>query len=314
MDKISVIIPVYNTGRYLERCIYSVLEQTYDNLEIILINDGSTDNSQIIIDRFVNQFPDKVVALFQHNSGQSAARNNGLKHVTGKYIFFLDSDDWLQKNLFRLLYDKIKTCDDDICVCNINFYYDESPKPSDFISIFRINKYLPQKFCWGKLIKNSYWSNNEFKFIEGIFYEDLELVPKILFNTSRISIVDVPLYNYELRNQTSTTKTKKKDKYIFLIMQNLIEFYLNKQRDYLYEQFLLSSIILLFLESYESKDNNKFKTLFDKYNRVITLANTLNINQKLIVVMYKLGIPLKIIHNIVKVRKYLIGYVRGIIH
>ena len=105
-DKISVIIPVYNVEKYLDKCIMSVINQSYKNLEIIIVDDGSTDNSRVLCDKYA-KIDNRIKVFHKKNGGLSDARNFGLKHATGEFIAFLDSDDWVDKDLYKILYDNI---------------------------------------------------------------------------------------------------------------------------------------------------------------------------------------------------------------
>lgn len=120
MDKISVIIPVYNTEKHLERCIDSVLGQTYRNLEIILINDGSTDASEEICKKYAEN-DDRIVFINNENKGVSATRNAGIKKASGSFITFVDSDDWIEKDMYEKMLETIKEYQVDFCLCSAIF-------------------------------------------------------------------------------------------------------------------------------------------------------------------------------------------------
>ena len=113
--KISVIVPVYNVDRYLEICIDSLINQTYDNLEIILINDGSTDDSKLICEKYL-KLDKRIKLINQKNKGVSSARNNGIRNSSGEYIVFVDSDDWVDLDYFERLYNAAKKYDSDIAL------------------------------------------------------------------------------------------------------------------------------------------------------------------------------------------------------
>ena len=98
MPKVSVIVPIYNVEKYLKKCLDSLVNQTLDDIEIILVNDGSKDNSKQIAEKFANDYPNKIIYLEKENGGLSSARNYGLKHAKGDYISFVDSDDYVSKN------------------------------------------------------------------------------------------------------------------------------------------------------------------------------------------------------------------------
>ena len=118
MKKVSVVVPVYNTEKYLDICLNSLVNQTIDDIEIIIVNDGSTDNSIKIIKKYMKQYPEKIVLLDQKNSGISVARNNGISIAKGEFIGFVDSDDFVELNMYENLYNAIKNTKSDIVVCD----------------------------------------------------------------------------------------------------------------------------------------------------------------------------------------------------
>ena len=120
--KLSIIIPVFNVEEYLPKCIESVVNQTYDNLEILLINDGSTDNSGVICDNFAHK-DERVKVVHKENGGLSAARNLGLSLATGHYIAFLDSDDYIDSEMYETLVDALENADADIAACGFKEIY-----------------------------------------------------------------------------------------------------------------------------------------------------------------------------------------------
>ena len=102
--KISVIIPIYNSEKYLNKCLDSILNQTFSDLEIVAINDGSTDNSQKILDSYIEKYPSRIISIYQENAGQSAARNKALDLVNGEFISFVDSDDYIAPDTYEKTY------------------------------------------------------------------------------------------------------------------------------------------------------------------------------------------------------------------
>lgn len=119
--KISVIVPVYNTSKYLKHCLDSLLEQTYRDMEIIVVDDGSTDCSGEICDSYAEMFVSKIVVVHTENHGLSAARNTGMKYATGDYIGFVDSDDWVEKDMFEILLKNISETKSDLSVCSLKY-------------------------------------------------------------------------------------------------------------------------------------------------------------------------------------------------
>ncbi|MEG2684867.1 MAG: glycosyltransferase, partial [Erysipelotrichaceae bacterium] len=123
MPKVSVIVPVYNTSKYLNKCLDSILNQTLKDLEIIIINDGSTDISPSIIETYNDP---RIIFINQPNSGISITRNNGIKKATSNYIMFIDSDDWIELTMIEELYNNAITNNSDIVVCDFYEYYEDT--------------------------------------------------------------------------------------------------------------------------------------------------------------------------------------------
>ncbi|MDA3769093.1 glycosyltransferase family 2 protein [Streptococcus thermophilus] len=151
MEKISVIVPVYNVESYLERCINSLLNQTYSNLEIILIDDGSTDRSGQICDQYKNR--DEFVVIHKENAGLGMARNTGLDVATGKYIIFVDSDDYIDNNMIQSLYEEIQKTSSDTCIGGFKRVY------ANHSDVFKTE--LPKK--------RIYWSRSLYRIITKLF-------------------------------------------------------------------------------------------------------------------------------------------------
>ena len=120
--KLSIIVPVYNTFQYLPRCLDSLVKQNLNDYEIIIVNDGSPDNSQDIIDEYVKRY-DNIKAYKKENGGLSDARNYGIAKASGEYIAFVDSDDYVANNMYELMYNKAKEKDYDMVVCDLNYVY-----------------------------------------------------------------------------------------------------------------------------------------------------------------------------------------------
>jgi len=123
MPKISVIIPVYNVENYLEKCLLSVMWQTFNDIEIICVNDGSTDNSRIILEKYQKR-DSRIKIIDKENGGLSSARNAGMKVATGEFYSFIDSDDWIENTMLEKLYNNITSLNTDISICAVNLYDD----------------------------------------------------------------------------------------------------------------------------------------------------------------------------------------------
>lgn len=202
-DKITVIIPVYNVENYLERCLKAVLYNTYTNLEIICVNDGSTDNSKKILEDY-SQRDKRVIVINKKNNGISSARNAGIKIATGEYIAFVDSDDWIHEKYFEYLIRGIDTAD--LVICNyIRSYKSGSVETDDAYRVQSIspidvlkNKEL-KSYVWGKLFRHQLV--DEIRFSESEKLEDSLYNMDVLLNNKNLKInhVDIPLYYYFVR-------------------------------------------------------------------------------------------------------------------
>ncbi len=215
---ISIIIPVYNVKDYLEKCLHSVCGQTYRNLEIIVVDDGSTDGSGEICDRFA-QTDSRIKVIHQLNSGQSCARNKGLSIAQGKYIGFVDSDDWVEPDMYEFLCRLLEDNDADISVCA---HYIERTATTEvryssgmltsFSGAEAVRAVIDDKrvrnYLWDKLYKRELF--DEIRFPEGQIFEDMAVSYRILHKAHRVVMQDCPKYHY-LQREGSTTLTKQYD-------------------------------------------------------------------------------------------------------
>ena len=211
MKKVSIIVPVYNAERYLEECIKSLINQSYKNIEIILVNDGSTDSSEDIIKSFL-KVNNNIIYVSQENSGPSATRNKGLEYASGEYIMFVDSDDYAAVNLCERLLSK----DSDLVMCK-SYKFSNSPKfeTTDFSSLTHLTRVSDiGSIEFEKLYKNTQFNPPFCKLykkhlITTLFKEDLDLGEDIIFNfeylknCQTISYIDEALYYYRIGNSSS---------------------------------------------------------------------------------------------------------------
>lgn len=207
--KVSIIIPVYNCEPYLQECLDSIINQTYKNTEIILINDGSTDNSEKIIKRYLKKYSN-IKYKSQTNSGQSVARNKGLELATGDYIMFVDADDFIELNMIEKLLKPFDKNDIDISFCEYSIYYEKN-NIEKFQTINGLSKDPKREYIFSppspcvKLFKAEFLK--DFKFPEGIIYEDLAAIP---FLIAKANVYYVNEYLYYYRKNYSSTVGKAK--------------------------------------------------------------------------------------------------------
>lgn len=237
MIKLTVIIPVYNTEKYLKKCLDSVVNQTYKNIEIIIINDGSPDNSQEIINKFQKKYPKIIKSFVKKNGGLSDARNFGVKKATGEYIAFLDSDDYVEKDCYEKMISKAEDEDFDMVVCDFKNIYDnkEVIGYSNVASDVKVKKEVKRVFkdiypaAWNKLYKSNLLKKIKFK--KGVWYEDVEFLYRLLPEVCSIGVIKEPLINYVHRDG-AITKTFDQRLYNYIDNWNgLLEYY--KKNDFL---------------------------------------------------------------------------------
>lgn len=216
--KVSVIVPIYNVEQYLERCLESLVNQTLEEIQIILVNDGSPDNSQVIIDKYVEKYPEKVIGLKKENGGLSDARNYGIPYAKGEYIGFVDSDDYLDVTMYEKLYEKAKETDSDIVTCG---YYGIDEEADSYRYFQRGNMvqygmslhdnpkllYTNAPYAWNKLYRKELFLETGIRFPKGKIYEDIATIYPLMLYANRISKVDEALYYYILKREGAITAT-----------------------------------------------------------------------------------------------------------
>ncbi|MBR6356404.1 MAG: glycosyltransferase family 2 protein [Alphaproteobacteria bacterium] len=218
---ISVIIPVYNTEKYLERCLQSILRQTYGNMEVICVNDGSTDNSAAILARYAFE-DERIKVLTQENKGQSAARNAALKIAGGDYVFFVDSDDFIHPQTFEILLNALQKSGAPVAATVEAKNYDKTLVNVEF-STFEVHKNpllhilrneASGSVIWNKLYKREIVQNRPF--IEGIYFEDWCWITCLFADIETYATVPFALYGYNTENTStmrSTFTLRKIDNY-----------------------------------------------------------------------------------------------------
>ena len=234
---LSIIVPVYNVSKYLEKCLDSLLSQDLTSVEyeIIIVNDGSTDNSLEIAQKYAD-LNSNVYVLTQANGGLSAARNTGIKQAVGKYIQFVDSDDYLEPNILRKLIDKAER--DNLDVLRFNYqnvnehyqiyepYKEHKPFVDYSDAITNGEAFLNERlgyacYAWQFMIK-SYLLNDEHNYFKyGIYFEDTEWTPRMLVQANRVSSTNLMVYNYLLR-EGSITKSVTKEKKLKVLTDKLL--------------------------------------------------------------------------------------------
>ena len=259
MTKISVIVPVYGVENYIKKCIDSLVNQTFKDFEIIIVNDGTKDHSMDIIKE---NFNDKRIKIFnKENGGLSSARNYGINEASGNYLAFVDSDDYVEPNYLQELYDVITRDNSDIAVSEFSYVYPDGKVIRSYSNLNYtddlLKKYLlTPPMAPIRMIKKDLFKKLQFK--EGIYYEDLELCPKLVKYAKKVSFVDLSLYNYLMRDSSIMHQKEfnKKLHDIYMVLDSNYD-YLYKdypeEIEYMYIIHLLRTATLRFLDYKEGR-------------------------------------------------------------
>ena len=268
MPKFSIIVPVYNVEKYVKKCLDSIFAQTFKDFEVIVVNDGTKDNSMDIVKKY------DVTIINQKNQGLSEARNNGVKRAKGEYLIFIDSDDYIEKDLLKEI-NKSLDNNPDIVRYQVKDIIDN--KEINYNEIEFSNKNGEEAFqiitgyhyfepAWLYAIKRKYYLNNKFTFKKGAYHEDFGLIPLIIIKSNIVNSINYCGYCYVQRQgsimtSSSYEKTIKKvddalDHFQFLINESKK---LNKNTSY-FNSFIANSLILKIIDL-KTKDYKKYKKL-----------------------------------------------------
>lgn len=285
MIKVSIIVPVYNVEKYLEKCLDSLTNQTLKNIEIIIVNDGSPDDSQKIIDKYTTKHKN-IKSYIKENGGLSDARNFGIEKATGEYIAFVDSDDYVTTDMYEKMYQKAKSGNFDIVVCDLNYIYEDKIVPAysniekDTTNIKKtmLNIYPA---AWNKIFKKSLF-NNGIQFKKNVWFEDVEFIYRLLPYVKTIGVIHEHFNQYVQREGSITTTINKKIYHYIDNWNGIVDFYkennlYNKYKlelEYCYVRYLYATFIkqasLYNYEDYQKAVNEAIlnvKKTFPKYRK-----------------------------------------------
>lgn len=251
MPKVSIIVPIYNVEQYLNKCIDSLLNQTLQDIEIILVDDGSTDNSGEIAKNFAEKNPNKIKYYRKENGGLSDARNYGIPYATGEYIAFLDSDDYIEKNAYEEMYNKAIEENSDYVECDFIWEYPNKSKIDKQEYYFGKKEMMKnvRVVAWNKLIKRELITTNNIFFPKGLRYEDVEFTYKLIPYLDRTSYVSKPFIHYIQRENSIANKQNERNIEIFTVLDNVIQYYkenklyneYEEELEYIYTRYSLCS-------------------------------------------------------------------------
>lgn len=310
--KVSVIVPVYNVEKFIDKCLNSLVKQSLKEIEIIVVNDGSPDNSQKIIDKYVKKYPDKIKSYIKENGGQGSARNYGLEKANGEYIGYVDSDDFVEKDMYKKLYNKAKENNYDIVVCgNYNVSEDYQNKNIDtFINNYNTdleNIFFGKMAVWNKIYKRDILIKNKLEFKEKVWYEDLAFTLKAIMNSNTFAFIDEPLYDYLIREGSTMNNSNVQRNLEILDAFNDILSYIqhNKKEEYFSKIEFLAidhiyiSAIVRVLKA-EADDKVKRETI----NKLIDYMNKKFPNYKNNKYINTLSKNRKIIYKLINIKMY----------
>lgn len=310
-ELISVIVPVYNVEKYLKKSLDSISNQTYENIEIIVIDDGSTDNGYIIYNQ-CKLLDNRIKIIFQNNGGLSAARNTGILNATGELLMFLDSDDYIENTMIEILYEKMLKDKSDLAVCNFNIVQEdkkveiiknsclfaEEEKRMDnkqYFNTLILNQNPVLVVSWGKLYKKKIF--NEISFTVNKIHEDEFVIHKIIDLCTRISYIEKPLYYY-LQRADSITGKKYSIKNLDSVEALLIRarYFIEKKDNYFAER-TCEKAMAIYLQGYKQLNMEdkivlkRMKELKRMYNEQFYqfLRITTNMRSRCICILFRIN-------------------------
>ena len=230
--KVSVIVPVYNVEKYLRKCLDSLVAQTLEDIEILVINDSSPDASQTIIDEYKEKYP-QIRSFIKENGGVSSVRNYGLKVATGKYIGFVDGDDHVEKDMYEKLYDLAENSKANVAVCA--YYYDEDGKETIRTEYhYKDTREMLTRFygvLWNKIYRKDYLDSLDFSFPEGRRFEDSSYLTHMALTMKDFVFTDEPLIHYVQRKGSLTNTSSRTVLDAIEMLKDLLAYYKAKGKD-----------------------------------------------------------------------------------
>lgn len=313
--KLSIIVPVYGVEKYIDKCLNSLVKQSLKEIEVIVVNDGTKDNSQKIIDKYVKKYPDKIKSYIKENGGQGSARNYGLKKASGEYIGYVDSDDFVEKDMYKKLYNKAKENNYDIVVCgNYNVSEDYQNKNIDaFINNYNTdytdleNIFFGKMAVWNKIYKRDILIKNKLEFKEKVWYEDLAFTLKAIMNSNTFAFIDEPLYDYLIREGSTMNNSNVQrnleildafDDILSYIKHNKKEEYFDKVEFLAIDHIYISAIVRIL----KANADNKIKK--ETVNELICYMNKNFPNYKNNKYINTLSRNRKIIYKLINLKMY----------
>lgn len=235
---ISIVIPVYNLEFYIERCLDSVARQTLAGVEALVVNDGGSDDSQLIIDEYVARYPSLFRSFIKENGGHGSACNYGIERARGEYVMILDGDDFLDPDTSEVMYQHAKATGCDLLIGNLTYVFSTHTEPFKPVPLGesrvltnedRALLYRNWATPCGRIYARSLFDDPDLRFLPGIIFADANFVPKSYYAASRIAYLDRSLYNYDVTRPTQSMKqTDKRVLNIVPALRDMLEYYRKK--------------------------------------------------------------------------------------
>lgn len=326
MPKISIIVPIYNVEKYLKQCLDSILSQSFQDFEIICINDKSPDNSLEILKEYAAKDNRIKIINNKKNVGCGVSRNKGIKRAKGKYIMFIDSDDWYEPDALELLYNQIEKNKNDFVIFDYRKYFvgDSSFKsPTKYMSgyldevdnpdikLWKLQKpFMFSAYVWTQIYNTEFIKKNNIKFDSWLMSEDARFYFGAIISSKSVSIIDKPLINYRIHNESATnSKFNLLGAHIYARIKTYKMFLKSKhKKEYLksYIPYCIRSVLFVY------KKLNKCDTTLKKkyYNKMRSFYT--HLNKKYNIEQYKDEINYDAFLDIIEnsfYKKYHIDYV-----
>ena len=274
---ISVIVPVYKVEEYLDRCVQSILDQSFDNLEVILIDDGSPDRCPAMCDEWAKR-DSRITVLHQKNGGASSARNAGLRVAQGKYIGFVDSDDWIEPGMYGSMYELITTNDADMVICEMQRKEKKNKSMAEKVELwdqkkcldhfFRVNGEEDTHCIWNRLIKKEMLK--DFSFIEGKMNEDVHACYCFAVRCKKAVYTNATYYHYTFNvNGVTNNRFTIKKMDLLYVWDKVRKLVANEIREYLQvcdrniERARFTLLAKMYFDGYD-KENQSLKNVKKK--------------------------------------------------
>ena len=250
MIKVSVIVPVYNVEKHLRKCLDSLLAQTLEEIEIIAVDDGSTDSSADILKEYEGKSA-KLKSVGKENGGLSDARNCGLSYATGEYVGYVDSDDYVDPDMFLAMYEKASERGSDIVECNLHHTYADFEDTEIMAKYYKSEELLchGRHVAWNKIYRRAWLLDTGVQFPVGLIYEDVSFFSKLTPYIRKYDYVDIAPIHYVQRSGSLNNASSERTMQIFEILSGVLDFYKEKgiygqyadELEYLYLRTLLCS-------------------------------------------------------------------------